>query len=526
MSLKGKIKWCISAMPKENEIDDLFPMFKFLGISGMNNYKIWQNTIPRDMSGFAILNEYFSNLGIRRKKEDVLDLKGKTVTIDTFDLLPLEKRFYNAVLAYSMRRINSFENRIDSIKRDRLFLTKAEARKMAIGDRRIATSNKRILVIISRLRRLCDCPAMILDSMPRLSGVTDLETAIDVLEGYIPEANGTDELTYKECDICLDNDATHRISPCNHNCCPSCYQTHLENASRTYAGQKKHKKSKSKKSKKRVSSSFSSSSSSSSSSVTPATESSEAYSGYSSSSESSESKHIVVRCLACHNKGSMVELKDSRLPPKRKHDFNVSDRIPLDSLNPNMYIGAKFHNLLKNIYNADGKVAQKCVVISQWTLPLDILEHCLKSHDKEQGTTTHYLRIDGSVTASQRALIIEEFQKSKKNYILMGSHAIAEGVTLHAAKTMYILDPWWNAAKDDKQAADRIYRIGQTEHVHIHHLRTEGTIEGPIEQLRKRKMDEWEAIVDKKKIMSNTSYIKEVIKLLPKEFYKDETATY
>ena len=51
-----------------------------------------------------------------------------------------------------------------------------------------------------------------------------------------------------------------------------------------------------------------------------------------------------------------------------------------------------------------------------------------------------------------------------------------------------IYDPWWNPAIE-KQAEDRLYRIGQKNSVIIYRLITEGTIEEKVQELKEKKMD-------------------------------------
>lgn len=60
------------------------------------------------------------------------------------------------------------------------------------------------------------------------------------------------------------------------------------------------------------------------------------------------------------------------------------------------------------------------------------------------------------------------------------------GLTLTAADTVILYDPWWNPAVE-RQAMDRAHRIGQTKSVFVYRLVAEGTVEEAILALQARK---------------------------------------
>lgn len=51
---------------------------------------------------------------------------------------------------------------------------------------------------------------------------------------------------------------------------------------------------------------------------------------------------------------------------------------------------------------------------------------------------------------------------------------------------MWLVDPWWNPSID-RQAIERVYRLGQKRCVEIHRLVMEGSIEEKILELQKKK---------------------------------------
>ncbi|MED6132670.1 hypothetical protein PIB30_021153 [Stylosanthes scabra] len=129
--------------------------------------------------------------------------------------------------------------------------------------------------------------------------------------------------------------------------------------------------------------------------------------------------------------------------------------------------------------------AAKSVVFSQFRKLLVLLEAPLK----EAGFNT--LRIDGSMTAKQRANVIDQFQGTKGDgptVLLASLRASGAGINLTAATTVYFMEPWWNPAVEE-QAMDRIHRIGQKEAVKIVRLVAQDSIEEKILMLQEKKKE-------------------------------------
>mmetsp|Transcript_15085 Transcript_15085/g.16310 ORF Transcript_15085/g.16310 Transcript_15085/m.16310 type:complete len:106 (+) Transcript_15085:490-807(+) len=61
------------------------------------------------------------------------------------------------------------------------------------------------------------------------------------------------------------------------------------------------------------------------------------------------------------------------------------------------------------------------------------------------------------------------------------------GLNLVAARSVFIVDPWWNVAVED-QCVDRIHRIGQTaDKIYVRKFFVTNSIEERILELQKRK---------------------------------------
>lgn len=81
---------------------------------------------------------------------------------------------------------------------------------------------------------------------------------------------------------------------------------------------------------------------------------------------------------------------------------------------------------------------------------------------------------------------VTRFQDGKAPIFLISLKAGGVGLTLTAADTVILYDPWWNPAVE-RQAMDRAHRIGQTKAVFVYRLVAEGTVEEAILALQARK---------------------------------------
>lgn len=95
--------------------------------------------------------------------------------------------------------------------------------------------------------------------------------------------------------------------------------------------------------------------------------------------------------------------------------------------------------------------------------------------------------LTGEVPAQARAREVERFQNDASvQAFLMTLGAGGVGLNLTAADYVFLLDPWWNPAKED-QAIARAHRIGRTRPVTAIRFIARDTIEEKILQLQERK---------------------------------------
>lgn len=132
--------------------------------------------------------------------------------------------------------------------------------------------------------------------------------------------------------------------------------------------------------------------------------------------------------------------------------------------------------------------SHKILLFSSFTSMLDIIREELDA--KKIGHCT----IEGKTR--DRAGEVKRFcEDSSKNVFLLSLKAGGVGLTLTAADTVIVFDPWWNPMAET-QATDRAHRIGQTKSVNVYRLITKGTIEERVLELQQRKRKLFDALMD------------------------------
>ena len=164
---------------------------------------------------------------------------------------------------------------------------------------------------------------------------------------------------------------------------------------------------------------------------------------------------------------------DPRLLPD-KLSGKVTDSAKLDALG----------ELLTTLVEEKRQI----LVFSQFTSLLDLVEQEVLAPAKITA-----LRLDGK--SRNRADLVKRFQAGEAPIFLLSLKAGGTGLTLTAADTVVLLDPWWNPAVE-RQAADRAHRIGQNRPVTIYRLVAANTVESRIRALQANKAALAEALMD------------------------------
>ena len=123
---------------------------------------------------------------------------------------------------------------------------------------------------------------------------------------------------------------------------------------------------------------------------------------------------------------------------------------------------------------------EKFVIFSQWKT----MAHDLRKYLKKNGIKTHL--IHGGVDIKKRNEYIEKFKTNSKKVLIATIQTCGTGVNITRANHVILLDSWWNSALE-KQAINRLYRIGQEREVHVYHINIKSSIEQWINYKQRQK---------------------------------------
>lgn len=153
--------------------------------------------------------------------------------------------------------------------------------------------------------------------------------------------------------------------------------------------------------------------------------------------------------------------------------FKLDDDAILDS--------GKFNQLDKLLADLK-KTKQRCLLFSQFTMMLDVMEEYLEIRG------FGYLRLDGTTKVSDRINLIDEFNDNDDVLVfLLSTKAGGLGINLTAASVVIIHDIDFNPY-NDKQAEDRSHRLGQTRNVTVYKLICQSTVEEGMLEIANQKL--------------------------------------
>ncbi|KAJ8764644.1 hypothetical protein K2173_006726 [Erythroxylum novogranatense] len=188
-----------------------------------------------------------------------------------------------------------------------------------------------------------------------------------------------------------------------------------------------------------------------------------------------------VRCPNC-SKLVTADLTSGRQMTKTTvkgfRSSSILNRIELNNFQTSTKIEA-LREEIRCMVERDGSA--KGIVFSQFTSFLDLINYSLM----KSGVTS--VQLDGSMSLPARDAAIKRFSEDPDCRIfLMSLKAGGVALNLTAASHVFLMDPWWNPAVE-RQAQDRIHRIGQYKPIRIVRFVIENTVEEKILQLQEKK---------------------------------------
>ncbi|KAF5829236.1 P-loop containing nucleoside triphosphate hydrolase protein [Dunaliella salina] len=128
-----------------------------------------------------------------------------------------------------------------------------------------------------------------------------------------------------------------------------------------------------------------------------------------------------------------------------------------------------------------------------------------------------FLRIDGSVDATQRFAVVQRFNSDPTIDVLLLTTSVGGlGLNLTSADTVVFLEHDWNPMKD-LQAMDRAHRLGQTRTVNVYRLLMADTLEEKVMGLQQFKMDMANTVVNQDNISLSTMDTGQLLDLFGKQ---------
>jgi len=175
--------------------------------------------------------------------------------------------------------------------------------------------------------------------------------------------------------------------------------------------------------------------------------------------------------------GAQIAILDALL---KLRQVCCDPRLVKGAATPSTMAGAKM-DLLTDMLPALVAEGRRVLVFSQFTEMLTLVQQALST------LALAHLTLTGQTPPRERGDLVARFQaKQDEPVLLLSLKAGGVGLNLTAADTVIHLDPWWNPAVE-RQATDRVHRIGQDQPVFVYKLVVEGSIEERMLALQERK---------------------------------------
>ncbi|KAJ3157411.1 hypothetical protein HDU86_003303 [Geranomyces michiganensis] len=435
-ALSAERRWCLTGTPIHNKIDDLFSLFRFLGLSPFNDYQSFAHFISKPLkashpAAVSRLQTVMKLVTLRRTKnmkldgKPILTLPPKRQHVYTLTLDPDEQAVYDKVFEKAQLIFSGLE------KSGKVFRYYAALLEMLLRLRQCVSH----VGLIKDWKGFAD----ITEEMDDEAEDADLkpltiERATHLLAllrdsgddrccacGTTPDGGGSDDRS------------SIVVSACGHLFCGDCVR------------------------------------------------------GVMAGGPSSTSSRCPM-CDAQLTARSLKEIKDVEDADKLEEEAtafadlggNGSGGFPPGVLTSSTKVRTLIADL-KHIRTVDPAV--KSVVFSQWTQMLDLCGPPLRA------AGIRHCRLDGKMSRADRTLALERFRFDPAVTVMLVSlKAGGVGLNLTSASRVYILEPYWNPAVED-QAQDRVHRMGQTRAVDVVRFVVDGSVEEVIEALKKRKRE-------------------------------------
>lgn len=124
------------------------------------------------------------------------------------------------------------------------------------------------------------------------------------------------------------------------------------------------------------------------------------------------------------------------------------------------------------------------VIFSQFTSFLTVLKHVIS----EAMPDTKIYKFVGSMSQKKRDKVVRKFTKStEKRVLLISLMAGGVGLNLKPCASVFLCEPWYNPFVE-KQAEERVHRLGQQHKVEVYKFSMKNSVETWMEGVKARKL--------------------------------------
>jgi DNA repair protein RAD5 len=441
-SLKATRRWALTGTPIVNKLEDLFSLVHYLAVEPWGHFSFWRTfiTIPFESKDYLraldVVQTVLEPLVLRRTKDmkgqdgkPIVDLPPKQIEKVYLDFSEKERAIYNFISARARRT----------------YVQNAEAGT-------VMKNYSMILGLILRLRQACCDPTLVhqrvdVTELPadeqdvkEADGATDLLADVSLKDMIQRFADGTDSGEQEASSFGAT--ALQQIMDEAENECTICSAEPIEQQTVARC--------------------------------------------FHSACKACWLRHIKFmkdhndepQCFSCREP---IAEKDLLEVVRYAKESDEKDNVLLRPIQQTAG-SVKVDALLQRLQETKGTQPNiKSVVFSQFTSFLDLIGKALKKHRLK------FVRLDGSMSLKERALVLEKFSSEPANMTLIISlKAGGVGLNLTSANHVYMLDPWWSFAIE-AQAIDRIHRMGQTRDVSVYRFIIRNSVEEKMLKIQDRK---------------------------------------
>ncbi|KAK4520816.1 uncharacterized protein ATC70_006696 [Mucor velutinosus] len=438
--IDANYRWCMTATPIQNKIEELFSLLKFLRIRPFCDWEEFRDTIAKPMNtgyhkkAMRVAAVLMKAISLRRSKKalidgrPILDLPERNVHMTHIDFSPDERVHYEYVNQRAQARFNKYL-------------------KQGVVMKKYSS----VLVLLLRLRQACLHPHLTLtegESEPQQGeqGLSEefQEQAAKDMSAEVIQRLLSDSATLSdiECPICMDTAQDAQIlKGCGHILCKECLDSYIN----TNDGS--HKR-------------------------CPQCR-----------GELSMNKLVGVEVfIKVHAPHLLEEVNEDAEEEEEGRIAKEKEQEALQRVQE--YVSsAKIDKMIEILDTTASETGgqDKTIVFSQFTGFLDLMHRPLNDRGYK------YLRYDGSMDIKQRADTVGKFFDDPEVKVLLVSTKCGSlGLNLTCANRVILMDVWWNPALEN-QAIDRVHRIGQSKSVDVHRIFISDTVEDRILTLQAKK---------------------------------------